>query len=131
MKIYVVTGGSYSDYHIEAVFTTKELAEAFVNGHDKEKNAYGNDSDIEIEEWDADVSPKGFFQKVWQVWLDIKTGNMSNVPTFEFEVKPRDYSDAHLNGADGIYAESVVSADHAIKIAAEERQRLLREGTGK
>ena len=27
---YVVTGGAYSDYHVVAVFTDKELAEAFV-----------------------------------------------------------------------------------------------------
>ena len=29
MKVYIVTAGEYSDYHIEAVFTSKERAEAF------------------------------------------------------------------------------------------------------
>ena len=40
--IYVVTDGAYSDYHIEAVFTSKENAEKFASLHD-----------CAIEEWDA------------------------------------------------------------------------------
>lgn len=31
-KIYVVTSGDYSDYGIDAIFTSEELAQAFING---------------------------------------------------------------------------------------------------
>lgn len=49
MKVYVVTNGSYSAYHIEAVFTDKETAELYciTNKHD----FYG---EPEVEEWEAD-----------------------------------------------------------------------------
>lgn len=33
-KVYIVTAVEYSDYHIEAAFSTKENAEAFMNAHD-------------------------------------------------------------------------------------------------
>jgi hypothetical protein len=50
MKVYIVTDGIYSDYHIEAVFTDKEKAEAFAAIH-----TYNN-----VEEWDADeLLPEG------------------------------------------------------------------------
>lgn len=47
MKIYIVTEGSYSDYHIEAVFTDREQAKLYCASH--------NDFcvDYEIEEWEA------------------------------------------------------------------------------
>lgn len=31
MKVFIVTSGSYSDYHIEAVFSTNEKAEEYIN----------------------------------------------------------------------------------------------------
>ena len=34
MKIYVVTSGFYSDYHIAKVFTDKKAAEAYCNTMD-------------------------------------------------------------------------------------------------
>lgn len=34
MKIYIVTGGEYSAYHIEAVFLTKEKAELYIAAHE-------------------------------------------------------------------------------------------------
>ena len=33
MEIYVVTAGSYSDYHIQYVFTDKEKAQKYVDLH--------------------------------------------------------------------------------------------------
>jgi len=44
-KIYVVTSGSYSDYQIDAVFSTKELAKKFLD-------LFGNS--FEIEEYKLD-----------------------------------------------------------------------------
>lgn len=45
MKIYIVTDGVYSDYHIEAVFTTRENAERYAAIH----------SCSYIEEYEADA----------------------------------------------------------------------------
>lgn len=45
MKIYIVTDGIYSDYHIEAVFTTRENAERYAAIH----------SCSYIEEYEADA----------------------------------------------------------------------------
>jgi hypothetical protein len=45
MKVYVVTAGEYSDYHIEAIFTNEEVA-----------NQYANlDSDRNVEEYETDI----------------------------------------------------------------------------
>ena len=49
MKIYVVTEGEYSDYHIEGVFLTKEAADKYVKLHYPDvKYAYPN-----VEEYDT------------------------------------------------------------------------------
>lgn len=34
MKVYIVTGGEYSNYHIEAVFLTKKKAELYIPAHE-------------------------------------------------------------------------------------------------
>ena len=52
-KVFVVTAGNYSDYHIEAVFSTRRDAEIFVANRDDD--FYG-DPDIEEYEIDRDVS---------------------------------------------------------------------------
>jgi len=47
MKVYIVTSGTYSDYHIEAVFLTEEKAKAYIDIH-------GDFDNRNIEEFDAD-----------------------------------------------------------------------------
>ena len=47
MKIFIVTSGEYSDYGINAVFSTKENAEKYIG------TIYSSDR-IEIEEWGVD-----------------------------------------------------------------------------
>ena len=51
MKIYIVTSGEYSDYHINAVFSTKENAERYNKIH-----ASGDFEDIEEFEVDEDMA---------------------------------------------------------------------------
>lgn len=41
MKIYVVTDGVYSDYHIEAVFLSKKEAELYAAVHEGQVEEYG------------------------------------------------------------------------------------------
>ena len=72
MKVYIVTAGSYSDYHIEAVFTDPEKA-----------NKYKNlDSDREVEEYEADsvsveYSCKLDHPNVYSVFYDYKKGKVT------------------------------------------------------
>lgn len=52
MKVYIVTDGCYSDYHIVAVFLEKEKAELYVNTHDFDRaSMFG--SDMSIVEYDT------------------------------------------------------------------------------
>lgn len=46
MKIYVVTSGEYSDYHIDAVFLDKQKALQYCA-------ANGICEDVSIEEWET------------------------------------------------------------------------------
>lgn len=69
-KAYIVTSGSYSEYHIEAVFSTAELAEEYVarvNGPDEW-------SDRRVEEWDMD-EPREAWPGCWKVGID-ETGKV-------------------------------------------------------
>lgn len=52
-KVYVVTAGSYSDYHIKAVFLDKESAYTYKSLHEQDDDNYG---DIYVEEYTADKS---------------------------------------------------------------------------
>lgn len=49
MKVYVVTSGEYSSYGIDAIFSTRELAQKFID--DSNYNKY---SAVNIEEWELD-----------------------------------------------------------------------------
>ena len=49
MKVYVVTCGEYSDYHIVAVFTDREKAEEFIKVRNDKISRWGDDAyNIEI-----------------------------------------------------------------------------------
>lgn len=50
-KVYIVTEGEYSDYRIEACFSTKEKAQEFVKNAKKLESKYYHP---DIEEWDLD-----------------------------------------------------------------------------
>jgi hypothetical protein len=49
MIIYVVTSGAYSDYHIDAVFTDKELAKRYCAAHNS------NNYPSWVEEYETDA----------------------------------------------------------------------------
>lgn len=56
-KVYVVTSGSYSDYHIDAIFSTKEQAEIYqaVHSMDYETDSFFSDyANYGIEEYEVD-----------------------------------------------------------------------------
>ena len=65
-KIYIVTSGEYSDYGIDAVFTTKEKAVDYVEQH-------GTDYNIEEYELDKEVEKKN---QLWYIAFCIDDGEL-------------------------------------------------------
>lgn len=67
-KIYIVTSGEYSDYRIDAVFTTKEKAEEYVQN---------NGSDYRIEDYELD-KPIVNENKLWCISFNLENGNIED-----------------------------------------------------
>jgi CRP-like cAMP-binding protein len=116
--IYIVTSGEYSSYRIDAVFSTKKLAEDFVARNGKFV------SSADIEEWKLDDLQDASYVEVWHCVIDhdgdlVSRGSITMF-TKPFRGRSREY------GQQGFYGESTVSAEHAQKLAAEERQKALR-----
>ena len=64
MKVYIVTDGDYSDYHIVGVYTDKEKAEKYTSTYSGRVEEHDTDPDIPY-------PPKGY--KVWFVGM-LKNG---------------------------------------------------------
>lgn len=65
-KIYIVTSGEYSDYGIDAVFTTKEKAVDYVEQH-------GTDYNIEEYNLDEEVEKK---TQLWYIVFCVEDGKL-------------------------------------------------------
>ena len=77
MKIYIVTAGEYSDYSIYACFSSKELAEKYVEWLENSI----------IEEWDLD-SPEEMSKGCYCVKIDTKGNVIRNEKVCENIKKP-------------------------------------------
>lgn len=66
-KVYIVTSGEYSDYHIEAAFSTKKQANDYLDQHD---------DDFRIETFDLDVP---FDRKTMTFCISLNIKNKSVV----------------------------------------------------
>lgn len=53
-KVYIVTEGDYSDYHIEACFTTKQKAEEYIENSKKVEDSNWYRPGLEV--WDLDTN---------------------------------------------------------------------------
>ena len=123
MTVYVVTSGSYSDYGIETVFSTREAAEAYIA--EGEKLTYSDYN--KIEEWPVDERAGFIMRPYWLVWM-MKDGSTENTRELEALAAPTARSgEVGEIGNWGFQAESFVSAEHALKLAAEARQEWLRK----
>lgn len=75
--VYAVSSGSYSDYHIEAVFSTREKAQAYIDSFGELPSYDVKD----IEEWGLDpecIKPRDGY--TWyNVHLSIKTGDVLRI----------------------------------------------------
>jgi len=126
MKIYIVTSGDYSDYGVDAVFSTKEKADAYVataraNG---DFSCCVNNPD----EWELDAIPLESIKSMWTVNCDLGDGSLDEPigPTAEV-VSDGSRGDADIFAPWRAVGRSYVSAEHAKKLAVEARQKWLRE----
>ena len=129
-EVWVVTDGFYSDYRIIAIFLTEAEAQDFAGGMG------GGD----IEKFPIGAPGEDKFRRTWKVHLDLETGDLCKGPCWGltaeregFEQHPVDWSATYVYKPGGssypafVSGASVVSRDHALKIAAEARQAYLRE----
>lgn len=85
-KVYIVTCGDYSDYTIENVFSTKELAEEYIN----RVSTY---DDYRVEEYELDLELPKPELTTWTIWLSLKDkevlfcrgGNCSYKDTIQYK----------------------------------------------
>lgn len=124
---YVVTQGEYSDYSIIGVFLTREEAEAFTGGYDRDDPCgwYG------IEEYPIG-GPEGVrIRTVYWCRINLKDGQIprtgESVQLFDSSERATTIRGPNYDWE--IIVESAVSKDHAIKVAIEARQKWLREKT--
>lgn len=78
-KIYIVTSGEYSDYRIEAVFSTEEKANEYVQQN-------GNDFCIEEHNLDEEVVKE---TQLWFIEFEIENQKMKRASpiTYDFDKK--------------------------------------------
>ena len=123
--IYVVTQGSYSDYHICAVFDTKELAEQYCSAFGKAQRF----DTMGIEEWglnpykiELGKGYKPFFVRMdkegntSEVYEDDSSYGYTNDVGYGFDIRDNMYNHCFAK-----------STDHAIKITNEKRVQMLAE----
>lgn len=68
-KVYAVSSGSYSDYRIEAVFSTKKKAQEYIDAHPKAEYSWDEKG---IETWDLD--PVMYKPREGYAWFSVRMG---------------------------------------------------------
>jgi hypothetical protein len=144
--VYVVTSGAYSEYGINAMFSTKSAAQEYIDKAKKIREKDGDDynvgnvcwaGDASIEEWPLDGESAAKITRSWSVGMLLDDGSVKEGPyerqTFEspkksfvdqFDVPVPAYNDRPI-----VRVVSYKSPDHALKLAAEKRQEWLRART--
>jgi len=126
MLVYVVTTGCYSDYGIEAIFSSKEKAKELLERLERAEEDYPN-----IEEWTLDSIREEHQKDAIEVntcSLRLSTGNLLYSSTYKlFNPTKEGYEIAErIDRVDGV---SYKSIEHAQKLAVEGRQAWLRKKT--
>lgn len=115
MKVYIVTQGEYSDYHIEGVFSTREKAQEYLDHIGSAWNAG-------IEEYNIDEeTPRGVF--LYNVKI-LDDGGKAVVEIMErddrFTYRRKDVFGYHFTFITGWWFNvEAEDAKHAVKIASE------------
>ena len=114
-KIYIVTSGEYSEYEINAVFTTKEKAVDYVEQH-------GTYYDIEEYELDKEVEKKS---QLWSIVFCIEDGKFDEANPISYN-KNKEVDTCYIEERFGngkmyyiIFLVDADSMNRAVKIAME------------
>lgn len=126
-EVYVVTQGDYSDYRIRAIFSRRETADAYVA--EIKRNRYEDGAEVEV--WPLDTQAGARMAPTWYVTIDLESGDVTGPredrPSM---VVDRQAFEPIFHGRRTASVRSSVSGEHALKLAAEVRQRWLREQAG-
>jgi hypothetical protein len=124
-NVWIVTEGDYSDYHICGVFSSEEKAREFIN-------APSHATEYGIEQWDIDSLPQLQWRQCWRVYILMSDGSWYHPSQAEgskmghWEIGDPNERGYGNNGPVYCSGHSYISWDHALKLAAEKRQEVLR-----
>lgn len=133
MKIYIITSGAYSDYGIDSVFDSRELAVKYL-GFDPDKNRkpyFEGGSTVRIERYTLNA---GYNQKGWiylvamnRYGTTLMVNQISDMPTPRFMIQKEDWWDKNTKPNKNVIRMCVRAKDkkHAVKIVNEKRIRLI------
>jgi len=119
-KVYIVTSGSYSDYSIDAVFSTQAPAEKFAN-------FYG-DGRVEEHDLDPEVPER---HPRWSVTMDRDGNDAEAHKTGEWDSEPGRLIRRSTNLGMLHYFKCTIDCENetqAVKAANERRARFIAEG---
>jgi len=124
-KVFVVTSGTYSDYSIDSIFTTIELAQSFIDIFKDEWNT------MEIEERDLDPNKTHITQKRKPFFLRInKNGDVDDLSVANSSCGfKEDMPKAQIRYTRDLEWMNIKcfarNKNHAVKIAGEIRAQIL------
>ena len=125
--VYLVTRGDYSDYKVLAAFSTKDLAQSYIDVGGSSVQYYGNDANIEEYEMDQ-PNDWGYITAVY-----MDRDGACSVPRTEWMHRPKIYHELYRHFKSDekqtLY-NGVLTWFHerAIKVTNELRTRLIAEG---
>ena len=124
--VYVVTSGEYSDYGIDAIFSTRELAQSFIDAFKADKW-----HEMDIEEWDLDPNSTHLKQNRKPYFLRInKRGDVSDLEVADSSYGfKKDLPEAEISYTANLEWMNINcfadDENHAVKIAGEKRSQIL------
>ena len=132
MRVYVVTTGSYSDYSIKGIFSTRKRAQRYIDRCLENSDVVYYTEFNDIEEWTLDEKEKEREYTEYSAALFIDNGSPEYPPSQRSTwgiPKSSVYVAEHVpiyKGRGVVRAASHKSAAHAMKLAVEKRQEWLR-----
>ena len=132
-KVYVVTSGAYSEYELEAIFSSKEKAEEFMRMLPKGRPEYNDVEEYDLDSGVVDHVKKGHF--IWQIAME-RDGSVVEVNKKDNECwslcGPLEVVEQRGRGRDAekrlVGAVWAKTWKQAIKIANDKRAQLIASG---
>lgn len=124
-KVYVVTAGDYSDYHIEGIFDSREKAEEYIN-HSANTGLNGVDEWV-LNELKPDKGEKIFTLRSEFDEIDFEVIGYKAAPNHYKDLMCRADSNGWIPRNDVIFYICADTRERAIKIASERLRQVKAE----